>query len=66
VLPTFGWARSCGALSVADFMRRFTLQEATREALRLVGPTAETLAGFEGLEAHRMAVRHRLESGGSP
>lgn len=61
VLPTYGWARACGSLSVADFMRRYTTQEASREALELVGPTAETLAAFEGLEAHRMAVRHRLD-----
>jgi len=66
VLPTFGWARSFGALSVADFIRRFTLQEANRDALRQVGPTAEALAEFEGLEAHRMAIRHRLESGVTP
>ena len=29
VLPTYGWSRSHGALGVTDFMRRFTLQEAT-------------------------------------
>lgn len=62
VLPTYGWARSHGALGVGDFMRRMTLQQASREALALVGPTAETLAAVEGLEAHRMAVRSRLAS----
>lgn len=61
VLPTYGWARSYSALSVADFTRRYTMQEASLEALRALGPTAEALAEFEGLEAHRMAVRHRLE-----
>jgi histidinol dehydrogenase len=61
VLPTYGWARSHGALGVGDFMRRMTLQQASREALALVGPTAEALASAEGLEAHRMAVRSRLE-----
>lgn len=60
VLPTQGWAKSYGALGVADFMRRMTLQEASREALARIGPTAEILAGIEGLEAHRMAVRCRL------
>ena len=60
VLPTYGWARSHGALGVGDFMRRMTFQKASREALEKVGPTAETLAGVEGLEAHRMAVRARL------
>ncbi len=62
VLPTYGWARACNALSVADFMRRYTLQEASLDALELVGPTAEALAASEGLDAHRMAVRHRLQS----
>ena len=61
VLPTYGWARSFGALGVSDFMRRMTLQQASRNALAKVGPTAETLAAVEGLEAHRMAVSARLQ-----
>ncbi|HKJ17581.1 MAG TPA: histidinol dehydrogenase [Xanthomonadales bacterium] len=65
VLPTYGWARSHNSLSVVDFMRRYTLQEASQDALQQVGPTAEALADFEGLEAHRMAVRYRIDSAGS-
>jgi histidinol dehydrogenase len=61
VLPTHGFARSHGALGIGDFMRRMTVQEASAEALRRVGPSAETLAQVEGLEAHRMAVRSRLD-----
>ncbi len=64
VLPTYGWARSHGALGVGDFMRRMTFQQASRDALERVGPTAEKLAAVEGLDAHRMAVRARLESAG--
>lgn len=60
VLPTYGWARSFGALGVGDYMRRMTLQQASRSALAQVGPTAETLAGVEGLNAHRMAINTRL------
>lgn len=60
VLPTYGFARSHGALGVGDFMRRMTLQEASADALVQVGPTAEILAEVEGLDAHRMAVRSRL------
>jgi histidinol dehydrogenase len=63
VLPTYGWARSHGALGTADFMRRMTFQRADRAALARVGPTAETLAAFEGLDAHRMAVTARLAAG---
>lgn len=61
VLPTYGWARSHGALGLGDFMRRMTLQRASAEALQTVGPTAEKLAEVEGMEAHRMAVRARLD-----
>jgi histidinol dehydrogenase len=64
VLPTYGWARSHGALGTGDFMRRTTFQRASREALRQVGPTAEALARVEGLHAHGMAVRARLERAG--
>jgi len=61
VLPTYGWARSFGALGVSDYMRRMTLQQASRSALAKVGPTAQILASVEGLEAHRMAVSVRLQ-----
>ena len=66
VLPTYGWARSFGALGVSDYMRRMTLQQASRSALEKVGPTAETLAAVEGLEAHRMAVSSRLHQARKP
>jgi histidinol dehydrogenase len=60
VLPTYGWARSHGALGVGDYLRRMTFQQADRGALELVGPTAEKLASVEGLDSHRMAVTARL------
>lgn len=66
VLPTYGWARSHGALGLGDFMRRTTFQQASREGLERVGPTAEKLAAVEGLEAHRMAVTARLAAGSDP
>ncbi len=66
VLPTYGWARSFGALGVSDFMRRMTLQQASRSGLEKVGPTAQTLAAVEGLDAHGMAVTVRLEQAGGP
>jgi histidinol dehydrogenase len=64
VLPTYGWARSHGALGVGDFMRRTTFQKASRSALERVGPTAETLAAVEGLQAHGMAVSARRSQQG--
>ena len=62
VLPTYGYARAYSGLSVNDFMRRMTLQRASQFGLRSAGPCAATLAGAEGLDAHRMAVEYRLNS----
>ena len=62
VLPTYGYARAYSGLSVSDFMRRMTMQQASHLALRKTGPVAMTLARAEGLEAHAMAVEYRLDS----
>jgi histidinol dehydrogenase len=60
VLPTYGYARSYGALSLQDFMRAMTVQEVSAAGLAALGPTAITLAALEGLDAHAHAVRCRL------
>ncbi|MCL4779143.1 MAG: histidinol dehydrogenase [Gammaproteobacteria bacterium] len=64
VLPTYGYARAYSGLSVADFQRRITLQEATLPGLRTLAPTVLTLARLEGLDAHAQAVVTRLEQAG--
>ncbi|WP_376695578.1 histidinol dehydrogenase [Wenzhouxiangella sp. EGI_FJ10305] len=61
VLPTGGWARSYAGLSLTDFMRRMTVQEATPEGLRTLGPDGARLAAHEGLDAHRLAIQMRLD-----
>jgi histidinol dehydrogenase len=60
VLPTYGYARSYSGVSVASFQKQVTVQEATAEGLRAIGPCAATLAEAEQLEAHRRAVTLRL------
>jgi histidinol dehydrogenase len=60
VLPTYGYARSYGALGLSDFLRSMTVQEVTPAGLRALGPCAVTLAMLEGLDAHALAVRCRL------
>ncbi len=62
VLPTYGYARAYSGLSVSDFLRRMTLQRASDQGLRNAGLCAMTLAGAEGLHAHSMAVKYRLDS----
>lgn len=62
VLPTYGWARVCSGLGLADFQRTMTVQTATRAGLQKLGPVVERLALAEGLAAHQRAVRVRLEN----
>ncbi len=61
VLPTYGYARNYSGLSLADFQRRLTVQELSRDGLAGLAPTVETLATLEGLDAHAAAVRVRLD-----
>jgi histidinol dehydrogenase len=62
VLPTYGYARAYSGLSTADFVKRISVQEISPAGLRVLGPTAITLARLEGLDAHAAAVALRLES----
>ena len=61
VLPTARSARFSSGLSVMNFLKRTTLAKMTPEALRAIGPAAETLARSESLEAHGLSVRARLD-----
>ena len=62
VLPTYGYAASVSSLSLADFSRRFTVQELSREGLEQIGQTVMTLAAAEQLDAHKNAVKVRMEA----
>ena len=62
VLPTARSARFSSGLSVLDFMKRTTIAQMTPEALKAIGPAAETLAGSERLGAHGASVRARLDA----
>ncbi len=61
VLPTGGTARFSSGLSVLDFLKRTTLQSLTPAAMRAIGPAAEVLARAEGLTAHALSLRLRLD-----
>jgi histidinol dehydrogenase len=59
-LPTDGHAKAHSGLSLEDFQKRITVQELTPAGLAELGPTAQILAGLEGLDAHAAAVTIRL------
>ena len=61
-LPTGGWARTHSGLGVADFLRRMTVQSASPEGLRELGPSGARLAAHERLDAHRLAITARLDA----
>ncbi len=62
VLPTYGYARSVSGLSLRDFQRVISVQEATPEGLCALGPTAVTLAELETLDGHARSIQRRLAS----
>jgi histidinol dehydrogenase len=62
VLPTYGHARAWSGLSVADFQLAISVQQATPAGFRRIAPTARTLAELEGLDAHALAVKLRLDA----
>ena len=61
VLPTARSARFASGLSVLNFLKRTTVARMTPAALGRIGPAAERLAKAEGLTAHGLSVRARLD-----
>ena len=59
VLPTSGWARTRGGLSVLDFVKCSSTQEISRAGLKRLAPVVSAMARAEGLEAHARAVEVR-------
>lgn len=56
VLPTNGWAKTMSPLSVFDYMKRATVAHVTRDGYDGLAGAAETLARYEGFDAHANAV----------
>ncbi|XP_043698736.1 histidinol dehydrogenase, chloroplastic [Telopea speciosissima] len=61
VLPTYGYARMYGGVSLDSFLKYMTVQSLTEEGLRKLGPYVAKMAEVEGLEAHKRAVTLRLQ-----
>lgn len=57
VLPTGGWAKTFGPLSVTDFMKRSSVGYVTRPAYEELATHARALADYEGFAAHAAAIR---------
>lgn len=61
VLPTYGYTRTYSSLGLADFVKRYTVQELSADGLRNLAPAVTCLADAEGLTAHKRAVTIRMD-----
>ncbi len=61
VLPTDRSARYASGLSVLDFMKRSSMIGCGPDGLAALGPQAIALAEAEGLDAHALSIRIRLQ-----
>lgn len=59
-LPTNGFARATGGVSVDSFAKKITYQKLNHEGLKTISDTVITMAEAEGLFAHANAVKIRL------
>ncbi len=62
VLPTGGWAKSWGPVSVRDFQKSVTVIEVTETGYREMADHVIRLADHEGFFTHAAALRRRDES----
>ncbi len=61
-LPTNGYARVSGGVSVESFVKKITFQSIMPHGLKALAPTIVAMARAEGLEAHARAVEIRLDT----
>lgn len=61
-LPTSGFAKAYSGVSVDSFIKKITFQHISPSGLKNIGPTVETLAAAEGLQAHKNAITIRLNN----
>jgi len=59
-LPTYGFAKSFGGVTVESFMKSVTFQSLTKKGLENISETVQTLAEIEELIAHKNAIKIRF------
>jgi len=61
ILPTNGFGRTRGGLSVLDFLKLQTVVESKKSRLRNISDSLKALTDAEGLPNHYKAVKRRLD-----
>lgn len=59
-LPTNGYAKVYGGVSLDSFVKKITVQKISAQGIKNLGSTIEIMAAAEGLDAHKNAVTVRL------
>lgn len=60
-LPTYGYARVCGGVSVSSFQKQVTFQKITKQGAKNLGPIVSVMASQESLEGHKRAMQLRYQ-----
>ena len=60
-LPTYGYAKAIGGVSVESFMKAITFQKLSKKGLQNISQTVIKMAEAEKLDAHANAVKVRLK-----
>lgn len=61
-LPTYGYAKAYSGVSVDSFVKKITFQKLSKEGVQNLGPIVEIMAECEQLQAHKNAMRLRINS----
>ncbi len=59
-LPTNGYAKAYGGVTLESFTKTITYQKLSMQGLKHIGPSVEVMADAEQLEGHKRAVSIRL------
>lgn len=60
-LPTNGYATAYSGVSLDSFVKKITFQQLSKNGLQQIAGTVITMAEAEGLDAHALAVKIRME-----
>lgn len=61
-LPTNGFAKAYGGISLESFMKYITFQKLSEQGIKNLGPAVETMASAEQLEGHKESISQRLRT----
>lgn len=60
-LPTYGFAKQYSGVNTSTYQKFITCQYVNEEGLKKIGYSVMNIANREGLDAHKMAVKIRLQ-----